>query len=630
MFITEKQGYVRVFKDGQIVARPLLDLRDQVNSEIDRGLVGIAVDPHFGDNGFVYLLFTYDAPGQARAAEEPRTGRLVRYTVQDQAALPESATVLLDDYAATTPYHAVDTLRFAEDGALFVSLGDGSFSAERNDLSYRAQDLDTLNGKILRLNPATGDGLPDNPFYSAATPHSARSRVWAYGMRNPFRFAIRPGTNVPYVGIVGWNSYETLVRATRGANAGWPCFEGFVARPEYDASPICANVKPLPAEAGYPHSGNNASITGGDFNTGANFPADMRGDYFFGDYSQQVLRRARLNPDGRVRSVSVFARGVGDVVDIQFGPDGALYYLNVFSGALRRVRATETPLAKMQTDPGARPALTLRGPGENSVIRAGERVSVRAALAAPDPAGVDVYWWVSERDSADPAFARSIARGTGLTAAFEMPELESAIDSDMDRRYVDVRFAATDARLRLGQARLRLYSPPRDGYIRSWLFTRAWPDKSVEDDKLAGEAGFAADSGDLTVYPVHSPTRRIDVKAHVSPNGQTLNHGSAMTYAFVWIDSPSDREALLGLNSDESIAAYFNGAQAWFLRVEREVGGEARDVDLPKIALKKGLNSLLLKVHQTKKSDDTWQFQARVLNLDGSVMPDVAARTQRP
>jgi hypothetical protein len=210
-----------------------------------------------------------------------------------------------------------------------------------------------------------------------------------------------------------------------------------------------------------------------------------------------------------------------------------------------------------------------------------------------------------------------------------MPDLATHADGNLDTRFVDVRFAANDARLRIGQARIQLFVPAQDGYIRSWLLTRAWPDKTVEDDALGGEAAFVANSGDPSVYPVRSASRRVDLKRFVSPNGQTLNHGSALAYALVWIDAPTAREALLGLNSDESIAAYVNGAQAWFFRVEREVPDEPRDIDLPKIALKQGLNSLLIKVHQTQKSDDTWQFKARVLNPDGSVMRDLVFRTQR-
>ena len=176
--------------------------------------------------------------------------------------------------------HGVGSLVFGEDGTLLATCGDGasyngadvgpgsdSYHAQavqdgiirsQEDVgAYRSQMINSFNGKVLRLDPNTGDGIPSNPFYDAANPRAAKSRVWALGMRNPFRFTVRPGTGshdpalgnpgVLMVGDVGWVTYEDLnVVRVGGQNFGWPSFEGQLVRPEYNNQAIDNRDAPNP------------------------------------------------------------------------------------------------------------------------------------------------------------------------------------------------------------------------------------------------------------------------------------------------------------------------------------------------------------------------------------------------
>ena len=629
IFVAEKEGYVRTWKDGILYGQPLLDIRDEVNSYIDRGLVGFAVDPAFDRNGYVYALYVHDAPGQLHNDIAPRKGRVVRYTVDGDTADPYSARVLLDDFDATTQFHAVGSLRFSPlDGALFVSLGDGAYTFERSDLAYRSQDRDSLNGKLLRLDPATGDGLPDNPFFDVSHPHSARSRVWSYGHRNAFRFGIQPVTGIPYVGNVGWSTYESVQRATAGANFGWPCVEGILTRPEYVTGTVCNTVtlfNVTPSEFDYPHKLNNASVTGGAFDTGHNWPDEYYGNYFFSDYSTQRIWRANVRGDGHFASVEPFVEGAGEVVDLQFGPDGAMYYLTIYSGGLRRIKFKDGPLGSLVTaSPTARPARIL-GPGDGDVFRAGETLNFIGA----GNDSIAQYWWVTTRDRNDASVTTPLIDGAmGLTATVAMPVFATNGDSNADGGYVEVTFATVSPRGEVSVSRVNVYPQSSDGYIRTWLLTRSYPAKFVDDNVLGSEDTFTTSIDDKAMFPIRSVSRLIDLKDRLSPNQENFLISNMVGYAFIWVVVPTDREALIGINTDESFKVFLNGQGVFDKRVERPVADDTRDIDQPRVKLKTGANALLIKVQQTKKSNETWVFKARVLNGDGSLMTDAVVRTR--
>ncbi len=357
ILVTEKGGMVKMVENGIVHAQPVIDLRQHVNDYVDRGMIDVAVDPDFTRNHFIYLFYTYKPASMPHDSPDAVMGRIERYVLDGNAVRPETATRILDDFESTRQNHSVDSLRWSPEGYLFVSLGEGAPSIEVTDLAYRAQIIDDLHGKLLRINKEDGTGVPGNPFYDAANPKSARSRVWAYGMRNPFRFGVHPITGIPYVGNVGDVTYESLWRATPGSNFGWPCVEGIINRPDYGSKPQCKDITletVTPAEWDYPHFSKNASLTGGDFNFATNFPSSMYGDLFIADYSVQWIKRAVLGKDGRVTRIEDFASGIGEPVDLKFGPDGMLYYLSIYSGGLRRISykaGNHTPDVKLSATP---------------------------------------------------------------------------------------------------------------------------------------------------------------------------------------------------------------------------------------------------------------------------------------
>src|SRR5262249_30546769 len=126
--------------------------------------------------------------------------------------------------------HSIGTVMFGNDGSLFVGNGDGSNYTSVDPRALRAQMVNSLSGKIMRIDPLTGSGLADNPFYDATCPTCNRSKVYALGLRNPFRFTVHAVTNEVYIGDVGWNTWEEI-NTGKGANFGWPCYEGGAASP---------------------------------------------------------------------------------------------------------------------------------------------------------------------------------------------------------------------------------------------------------------------------------------------------------------------------------------------------------------------------------------------------------------
>lgn len=298
MFVWERGGRVWIVEGGSRLSEPLVDIREEVAAWRDHGLLGFALDPAYLVNGHVYLLYAVDRHhllNFGTGSYDPNTtitkqasiGRVVRYTARASDGFrtvdPSTRLVLIGETMDTGipllhESHGVGTLLFAADNTLLVSTGDGaSFSAadlgggSAGDYSaqaladgiiasdedigaFRSQYLGSLNGKILRVDPATGDGVSSNPFYDIFEPRSARSRTWALGLRNPFRVAIRDETGshvaedgdpgVLYVGDVGWNAWEELhVIDGPGENAGWPIFEGMELTPS--ASYVNADTRNL-------------------------------------------------------------------------------------------------------------------------------------------------------------------------------------------------------------------------------------------------------------------------------------------------------------------------------------------------------------------------------------------------
>ena len=394
LFVAEKRGIVRVIQDGVLLPQPLIDLTAEVHDGGDKGLLGITLDPSFAQNGRIYLLYNVDPIfGQPdEPAASASFGRLTRYTVSGNVALPASRLILIgnsaqDGIANCYSSHSIGTVAFGTDGSLFVGAGEGSHfdladgGQDVSSLDYqcadvfgdaqdvgalRAQSFASLAGKILRVNPATGAGYPTNPFYNG-NPSSFASRIWSFGLRNPFRFTIRPGSPAPgtvYIGDVGWayfsDGYEELnVSRFGGENFGWPCWEGPSPQPEYQSSPITgppcdalsADEITLPILA-WQHLDpgtlgfTGSAISGITFYTGSQFPPQYDGVCFFADYVENWIRLCHVDALDQITSISDFATDLGSPVDLEVDPEtGALVYVAIATGEVRRIHFSADNLA---------------------------------------------------------------------------------------------------------------------------------------------------------------------------------------------------------------------------------------------------------------------------------------------
>jgi glucose/arabinose dehydrogenase len=378
MFIWQEKGIVRIYKNGTLLSTPFLDISARVNTVNDRGLLGLALDPNFVSNGYVYLLYTYEPNGNPNdpAAKTARLTRVTANPTNPDVALANSEVVLLGSLSSApcsqypagsdcigndTDSHAADTLRFGPDNKLYVSIGDGSSYDFADVRALRAQDLSSYNGKVLRINP-DGTAPSDNPFYDG-NPNSIRSKVYAYGLRNPYRFGIHPTTGEVMIGDVGWATWEELNRG-RGANFGWPCYEGNNPQTAYQNN--FAQCRALAASAVtkpfyvYDHSAGGGSVIGGAYYTATQFPLAYRGNFFYGEYVGQYINRVVFDANNNLSSIQRFASNVGGIVSLEVGPDGALYYIELVSGQVRRLRTTSvssTPIAVASATPtsGASP-----------------------------------------------------------------------------------------------------------------------------------------------------------------------------------------------------------------------------------------------------------------------------------
>lgn len=241
--------------------------------------------------------------------------------------------------------HTVGGLAFGINGELFVSTGDAA-SFNRVDVrADRVQDIDSLSGKVLRIDPITGDGLSDNPFFNGDV-DANRSKVYQYGLRNPFRISVDQVTGQLYVGDVGRSRWEEINAAGPGANFGWPFFEGrsgelevqsgYLNTPEGQAW-LARDEFVTPSILALSHQadGINAIVIG-DVYRGDAYGSQYQGDVFFNDLGQGIVRHASINLDGSVGDVNVFATDANVVVAISQGPDGVLYYVDLDSNKIGR------------------------------------------------------------------------------------------------------------------------------------------------------------------------------------------------------------------------------------------------------------------------------------------------------
>lgn len=383
ILVTEKSGRVRTVRFGVLQNEDFIDLSAEVNSRGDRGLTGIAMHPEFPEMPYVYLAYSYDPPGlpgEANASDGPdgdgpRLTRIVRITA-DVASNYETAVegslrvvmgaagnlgmilasdgspaqplceengIAIDDcLPSDSPAHGAGGVRFGPDGALYVGHGDGSDPMILDTRALRAQDLTTASGKIFRVDPMTGEGLPDNPFFDGDASHN-RSKVWSYGLRNPFRFAFHPDSGEIFIGDVGWNSWEEL-NIGGGKNFGWPCYEGNLRQPAFEnleptrerCLEVYENATTTEPAYFYHRPKTGGSLILGEFASSDSYPARYRGTLFFGDYNDRWLRTLEPDLEGGW-AARPFGFSVAALVHMVEGPDGNLYFVAIDSGTIHRL-----------------------------------------------------------------------------------------------------------------------------------------------------------------------------------------------------------------------------------------------------------------------------------------------------
>ncbi len=334
LFVTEQAGVVRVIAPGgQLLSTPFLTLSN-IASAGERGLLGLAFDPDFTSNGYVYIFYTPNSPALSR---------LSRVTANGDVAVASSLVTLLE-WPNSYSNHRGGDIHFGPDGKLYLAVGDAG--APTN-----AQTVTLYNGKVLRLNK-DGSVPSDNPTSftdtSGATlnPSGPYRAIWAIGLRNPYRFAFDGATGAMRINDVGGSLEETNV-GRAGRNYGWPTCQGGACSNAYAENPAYA----------YTHS-NGCAITGGAFYQGTQFPAGYQGNYFTSDYCATSIRYVRTDNSAATLPVSIPA----GAVDLNVAPDGSIYILGYEAGIISRITFAGTgsnrnPVAQMAASPtsGAAP-----------------------------------------------------------------------------------------------------------------------------------------------------------------------------------------------------------------------------------------------------------------------------------
>jgi glucose/arabinose dehydrogenase len=442
VFVAEKSGLIKVF-DNLADTTPSIyaDLRTKVLSNSDRGLLGIELDPNFATQPYVYALYTFDAPigGTAPYWKDacptppgPTTNGCLASAHLSRLVVPASGgaaqeKVLIEDWCQQFMSHSIGTVKFGPDGALYAGAGEAaSFSfldygqagsplnpcgdppvpvggkqtlptAEGG--SFRSQDLRTsgdpvtLDGTIIRVDPATGAALPANPLYGSADANARR--VIAYGLRNPFRFTFRPGTNEIWAGDVGGGPWEEIDRILNPTDStvedfGWPCYEGTGRQGGFEAlnDNICTNLYAQPGAVTTPYYTYNHSqqvvagetcptgssaISGMAFSpSGGPYPAPYAGALFFADYARKCIWAMPKGTNGLPdkTNIKTFVAQAATPVDLEIAPGGDLYYVDFGGGTIHRIRyaaGNQPPIAVATATPTSGPLpLTVSFDGTSS------------------------------------------------------------------------------------------------------------------------------------------------------------------------------------------------------------------------------------------------------------------------
>ena len=280
LFVVEQGGRIKIIQgNGTVNTVPFLDISGQISSGNERGLLGLAFHPDYANNGYFYVNYTLPNGDTQVSRFSVDTGN------PDLADINSALPII--GYAQPFSNHNGGNLAFGPDGYLYISSGDGGSSG---DPGNRAQNINLLLGKLLRIdvdNPSGGEnyGIPaDNPFIGNP---NAREEIWAYGLRNPWRFSFDFTENNLWIGDVGQSNLEEInsVSVTEaGLNYGWRCYEGSQPFNTANCPPQSELTFPI---AEYTHS-NGCSISGGYVYRGSVY-SDIEGYYFFADYCSGLI-----------------------------------------------------------------------------------------------------------------------------------------------------------------------------------------------------------------------------------------------------------------------------------------------------------------------------------------------------
>ncbi len=304
LFVCLQGGQLRVIKNAALLPTPFVSLN--VDDSGERGLLGVAFDPDFASNQFVYVYHT--VPGS------PPHNRVSRFTADGDVAAAGSQTTILDlDNLSGATNHNGGAIHFGPDGKLYIDVGENANASNSQSLGNRL-------GKVLRINP-DGSIPSDNPTSFpgiSGSPTGANRAIWAVGLRNPFTFAFQPGTGRIFINDVGQSTWEEINDGIAGSNYGWSICEG-------DCSPPNPNYRDPLYQYGHSGDPGGCAIVGGAFyNPPVNqFPISFLGKYFFGDLCGGWIRLF----DPTAGTSTGFATDIATLVDIKIGPDGSLYYL---------------------------------------------------------------------------------------------------------------------------------------------------------------------------------------------------------------------------------------------------------------------------------------------------------------
>jgi glucose/arabinose dehydrogenase len=364
MLVTTKAGQLRVYEQGTTGTVQALDISGKVCSNSERGLLGVAVDPRFASNNYVYVYYTFKKYGLCpeREPANPRNpvNRVSRFVMSGNTIDPSSERVLVNNIPSPAGNHNAGDLHFGKDGYLYVSVGDGgcdyaepTMCGPRNDA---ARDQNILLGKILRVT--RGGGIPaSNPYTDPET--SARCNVagrteagkrcqetFAEGLRNPFRMSFDPdarGTSFR-INDVGANAWEEIDRGFKGADYGWNLCEGRHDNELRPGSVACFGGPLTGPIHEYSHDTGCSSITGGAFVPDGVWPASYDAAYLFGDFVCNKIFALTPRSGGGLTRTEFATDLAGGPVAMTFGPDGsgrALYYATFANGGeVHRIATT--------------------------------------------------------------------------------------------------------------------------------------------------------------------------------------------------------------------------------------------------------------------------------------------------